>query len=210
MELCGCQNKEQMLRRLLNDLQQRIEGRNGQHVYLVNDIHTHFHLRRGVNGIVPEITDVIHAVIGGSVDFQYIHTGAGINGLASLAAVAGVPVIRIQAVDCLGKDLGATGFAGTPGAGKQISMAHSAADKLGFQRLGHRHLPGNIVESLRAVFTIKGLISGHTPLPFKMVWTNTKRPAHNKIAHPHLYKKCKKRLPCGTQKDPLNAAWFPT
>ena len=44
MQLRGSQNEQQVLRRLLNDFQQRIEGGQGKHVHLVDDIHPHLHL----------------------------------------------------------------------------------------------------------------------------------------------------------------------
>ena len=124
MQLRGCQNKQQMLRWLFNDLQQRIECRNGQHMHLIDNIHTHLHLRRRINGIIPKIPNIIHAVVGSCIDFQNIHASAGINGLAGFAAVAGVAIPGIQAVHRLGQYLGAAGLARTAGTGKQICMAH--------------------------------------------------------------------------------------
>ena len=154
MKLRGCENEQQMLRRLLDDLQQRVEGRNGEHMHLVDDIHPHFHLGRRINGVVPQITDVVHAVVGGGVDLQHVHAGAGINGLAGFADVAGVAAVGIQAVDCLRQNFGAAGLTRAPGAGEQVRMAHFPGHDLGFQGLRHRHLSGNVVKGLGAVFAV--------------------------------------------------------
>ena len=160
------QNKEQMLRRLLNDLQQSIEGRDGEHVHLVNNIHPHLYLRWGIYCVVPQIPDIVHAVVGCGIDFQHVHAGTGINGLTGFAAVAGITVIRVQAVDSLGQNFGAAGFARATGAGKQVGMAHFPGNELGFQGLGHRQLAGNIIKSLRPVFAIQSLIGCQTSSSF--------------------------------------------
>ena len=142
------------LRRLLDDLQERVEGRNGQHVDLIDDVHTLFHLAGGVNGIVAQIADVVNAVVGGGVDLQNIHAGARIDGLTGLADIAGIAVVGIQAVDRLAQNLGAAGLTRTTGARKQIRMAHVTGQKLCLQRLRHSPLPHNIIESLGTIFTI--------------------------------------------------------
>ena len=154
MKLGGRQNKQQMLRRLLNDFQQRIEGGQGQHMHLIDDIHPLFYLGRRVNRIVPQVTNVIHAVIGGSIDFQHIHAGSVINGAARRTSITGIPPIGMLTVDRLGKNLRAGGLAGAPGAGKQIGMAHFTGHQLCFQCLGYRHLAGHIIKGLRAVFAV--------------------------------------------------------
>ena len=123
-------------------------------MYLVDNVHPFFYLGGGVNGIVPQIPDVIHTIVGCRIDFQDIHTGAVINGLTGAAAIAGIAIVRVEAVYRLGQNLGAGGFACTPGAGKQIGMAHLAGHQLVFQSLRDRHLTGNIVKCLRTIFTI--------------------------------------------------------
>ena len=154
MKLGGSQNEQQMLRRLLDDFEQRVEGGNGQHVYLVDDIHTHFHLRGGVNSIVPEVPDIVHAVVGRGIDFQHVHAGAGINGPTGLAGIAGIAVVRVQAVHRLGQNFGAAGFARATGAGEQVGVAHFPAHQLGLQGLGHRRLARHIVKGLGTVFPV--------------------------------------------------------
>ena len=154
VQLCCGKNKEQMLRGLLNDFQQGVECGQGQHMHLVHDIHPLTNLGRGIDRIVPQIPDVVHAVIGCGIDFQHIHTGPGINGPAGLALIAGVAVIRVQTVDRLCQNFGAAGLARAPGACKKVSMAQLAGDHLGFQGLGHCQLPRHIVKGLRAIFSI--------------------------------------------------------
>ena len=55
-------------------------------------------------------------------------------------AIAGVSVIRVQAVDSLRKDFRAAGLTGAPGAGKQVGVTHASADQLGLQGLGDGQL----------------------------------------------------------------------
>ena len=117
-----------------------------------------------------------------------------------------------QAVDRFRQNLRAAGLAGATGACEQVSVTHAPAYQLGFQGLSDRQLARHIIEGLRTVFPIQCLISRHKITPFQ------NRPAHNKIAHPHLNEQNIRDLRSqlkngnlsGTREDPLNAAWFPT
>ena len=154
MQFRGSQNEQQVLRRLFNDLQQRIECRNGKHVYLVNDIHPHPHLRWRINSVIPQVPDIIYTVIGGRVNFQNIHTGAGIDSQTSLTAITGVSVMRIQTVYRLCQNFCAAGFTCAARTGKQIGMAHFSADKLRLQCLRHCQLAGYVIKCLRTVLPV--------------------------------------------------------
>ena len=154
MKLCGCQNEEKMLRRLLDDFQQSIKGTHRKHVNLVNDIHTLLHLCREVNGIIPKGTDIVDTVIGGGVDLQHVNTSPCIDTPACRAAVAGIAVHGRQAVHRLRQDLGTGSLAGTAGTCEQIGMAHSAIHKLILQGLCNAKLSHHIIKGLRTVFPI--------------------------------------------------------
>ena len=138
-------------------------------MYLVHDIHPLADLGGGIHRVVPQIPDIVHTVVGGGIDFQHIHAGTGVNGPAGLALVAGVAVVRVEAVYRLCQDLGAAGLAGAPGAGKEVGMAQLSGDNLGLQRLGHRQLTGHIVKGLGAIFTIQRLIGGHKATPLSQI-----------------------------------------
>ena len=143
-----------MLRRLFNDLKQRIECRDGQHMHLIDDIHTLSDLGRGINCIIPEVPDIVDTVVGSCVDFQYVHAGTFVDAPAGFTPVTGITVFRMEAVHRLGQDLGAGGLARTPGTGEQVCMAHLAGQQLMLQRLGNRQLTHHIIKGLRTVFTI--------------------------------------------------------
>ncbi|MPN45953.1 hypothetical protein SDC9_193532 [bioreactor metagenome] len=72
MQLRGGQNKHQMLRRLLQNFQKGVERRHGEHVNFVHNINPFFYVGGGVNRLVPQSADLIHAVVGGGVQLQNI------------------------------------------------------------------------------------------------------------------------------------------
>ena len=44
VQLRGSEDEQQMLRRFLDDLEQRVEGAGGKHMHLIDDIHARFDL----------------------------------------------------------------------------------------------------------------------------------------------------------------------
>ena len=154
VQLRGRQDKQQMLRRLLDDLQQRIKGTDGQHMDLVDDINPLFDLGGRIDRVVPQGAHIVHTVIGGGVDLQHIHAGAGVDAFAGGAAITGVSVHGMLTVDRLGKNFCTGGLARASGTGEQIGVAQAVVDKLVFQRLGHSKLTDHIVKGLGPVFSV--------------------------------------------------------
>ena len=192
VQLRGGQDEHQMLRRLLQNFQQGVEGGSGQHVDLVHDVHPLFHIGRGVNGLVPQGTDLVHAVVGGGVQLQNIQKAAVFDTQAAGAPVAGVAVHRVLAVDGLGQNLGAGGLAGTPGAGKEVGVGGAALGDLFLQGLGNMGLADDVGKRLGPPFSIQGLI--HRDL--LEIWEVLRMQLRN-------------RRPRVTWNIPLNAARFP-
>ena len=56
-------NKGQMLRRLLKYFEKCVEGGRGEHVHLVNDVHTLFDRNGRKYRLVPKLTHVVNAVV---------------------------------------------------------------------------------------------------------------------------------------------------
>ena len=166
LDLGRRQNKDDMCGRLFQRFQQRIEGRCRQHVHLVDDIHLILAGAGGVGGLVPQVADVIHAVVGGCVHLHHIQQAAVVDAFADLARPAGITIDRMQAVDRLGKDLGAGGLAGAAHTGKQIRMAHTACGDLVFQGGHDGTLAHHILKPLGSPFAVKCTIHGDlSPFP---------------------------------------------
>ena len=165
VQLRGGQNEQQMLRRLFQNLQKSVEGGQGQHMDFVDDIHPLFQHGGGIDGLFPQGTDVLHAVVGGGVQLRYIQQTAVVNAAAGLAFVAGGAVHRVQAVHRLGQDPGAGGLAGAAGAGEQIGMAHLTLGHLLLQRVGDMRLSHHVGKGFWPPFAVQCLI--HTPTSLK-------------------------------------------
>ena len=163
MQLRGGQNEHEVLRRLLQNLQQRVEGRSGEHVHLIHNIHPLAHCRRGVYRLVPQGAHLVHAVIGGGVQLQHIQDGAALNAQAGRTLVAGIAVHRVFTVHRPGQDLGAGGLSRSPGAGKQVGVAQPAGGHLALERVGDMGLAHHIVKGAGPPFAVQGLIQGRSP-----------------------------------------------
>ena len=73
VKLSGGQYEYHVVRRLLQGFKKRIEGSRTEHVYLINNIYLVAAFHRWVLHIFPDLTNVIHSIIGGGIDFQHIH-----------------------------------------------------------------------------------------------------------------------------------------
>ena len=165
LDLRGRQNKDDVGGRLLQRFQQGIERCRGEHVHLVDDIYLIMTGAGGVGCFITQITDIVHAVVGGRVHLHHVQNAAVVDASADLALTAGVTVLGMQAVDCLGKDLGTGGLAGAAHAGKQISVAHTACGDLVAQ-CGHDAALGHhVLKPLGPPLAVQGSI--HLLLPFQ-------------------------------------------
>ena len=136
MQLRGGQNEQQVLRRLLQNLQQGVEGGDGQHVYLVDDVHPLFQHGGGIDRFLTQCAHLIHAVVGGGVQLRHIQQHAAVDTPAGVALAARRAVHGMLAVHRLGQNSGAGGLAGAPGAGEQVGVAHAALGHLPLQSVG--------------------------------------------------------------------------
>ena len=164
MDLRGRQNKDDVGGRLLQRFQQGIERCRGEHVHLVDDIYLILAHGRQIGGFIAQVTDVIHAVVGGGINFRYIQNGALINAFADSTFTAGVRAGGIQAVDRFGKNFGAGGFAGAAGAGKQVGMANAPGGDLVLQGRYDGFLANNIRKLARTPLAIQRTVQCNHPL----------------------------------------------
>ena len=122
----------------------------------------------GIGCLVPQVADVVHAVVGGSVHFHHIEDAAIVDAFADLALAAGVAVLGMEAVDRLGKDLGAGGLAGAAHAGEQVGVAHTAGGDLIAQGRHNAALTHHIFKPLGSPLAVQGSIhEQHSPFRTK-------------------------------------------
>ena len=70
LRLGGGEHEDQVFRRLLDDLQQRVEAGRGDHVRLVDDEDAVPRLGGGVERAVAQLAGVVHAAVAGGVEFD--------------------------------------------------------------------------------------------------------------------------------------------
>ena len=154
MHFCGGQYENHIGGRFLQRLQQGVKGAYGKHMDLVDDIYPVTSLCGRILHLLPYITYVLHAVVGGGIDFHHIHGGTCLDGPAGGTFVAGTSVCRMFAVHCPGKYLGYTGLTRSPGTAEQVSMADSLRRYLVFQCLHNRVLAFYILKGNRTPFAV--------------------------------------------------------
>ena len=153
-QLGGGEDEHQVLRRLLEYLEQGVEGRDAEHVDLVDDVDALFDAGGGEDGLVAQGADVVHAVVGGGVYLHDVHDGAVVDAAAGGALTAGVAVHGVLAVHGLGEYLGAAGLARAARAYEEVGVRKPAGGDLGLQRLGDLLLTADLVKGAGAVFAV--------------------------------------------------------
>ena len=123
-------------------------------MHLVDDIYLIMTGAGGVGCFITQITDIVHAVVGGRVHLHHVQNAAVVDAAADFARTAGVAVVWVQAVDRLGKNFGAGGLAGAAHAGKQIRMAHAPCGDLVFQGGHDGTLAHHILKPLGSPFAV--------------------------------------------------------
>jgi hypothetical protein len=154
VKLGGRKNKDHVLRRLLKSFQERIERADRKHVNLVYDVNPVFKIRRRINDLISDITDVINTVVRCGVHFKHVCGRTRVDRLTSGAFAARASVYGRQTVDRLGKDLRAGGLSGTSRAAEKICVRKLVVCNLVFQNRGYMLLTANFIEATRTPFSI--------------------------------------------------------
>jgi hypothetical protein len=90
--------------RLLQELQQRVEGLTGESLGLVDDVDLLAALGRGGGGALPQLAGVVHTSVAGGVDLPDVEVAAVLDPLALVADAARLGGGTLLAVDHLGED----------------------------------------------------------------------------------------------------------
>ena len=164
VQLRGGQDEHQMLRRLLQDLQQGVEG-GVESMCTSSMMYTRFFTCVGEKTASSRrartlSTPLLEAASSSTTSRMLPSSMPRQAGQQS----AGIAVHGVLAVDGLGQDPGAGGLAGAPGADEQIGMGEPVVSHLAFQRLGDMLLTDDFIKGLGTPFPVQRLIHPRTPL----------------------------------------------
>ena len=156
----GRQDEYGMRRRLFQRFQQRIEGGRREHMDFVDYVNLVSSFAGGEVDLLPQIANVVHAGVGGSVNFNQVQETSLANGCTAMALVARpFGQVGIGAVDAFCQEAGRGGLAGATGAAEQISVTNPVGGRGLTQRAGNMLLSYHIIKPGRTPFAVKGL--GH-------------------------------------------------
>ena len=164
MQFCRAQYEHEMRGRFFKDLQQSVEGRNGEHVHLIDDIDALFDTGGRENGFILQGPDVVDAVVGCGVELHHVKDASIQDAAAGGALVAWAAVHGVFAVHGPGQDLCAGGFACAACADEKVSVGQPSRLHLPLQCGGDMRLTDYIVKCHRPPFSIQSLVHGELPL----------------------------------------------
>ena len=147
----------QMLRRLLDDLQQGVEARRGDHVGLVDDVDLVAAARRAEERLLAQLTGVVHATVRRRVDLDHIDRPAAVarevhTGLAGPARRGSGTLLTVQAAR---QDPRTGRLAAATRPAEQIGVVDAVVPQRLLQRIGHVLLPDDLGEGLGSVAAVQ-------------------------------------------------------
>ena len=147
-----------VLRRLFQRLEERVEGRGGEHVDFVDDVDLVAGARRRIAHAVVDLAHIIDAGMGCRVHFQHVHVPAFHDRLAMHARhrhVNGRPLnrsIRQFVIQGAGEDSRGRGFSDAAHPGQNPRLRYPAGFEGVRNGADHRFLADQIVEAGGTVF----------------------------------------------------------
>ncbi len=209
LRLGGREDELEVRRRLLDQLQQRIEALAGHHVRLVNDVDLEAAGHRGIEGPFPQVPGVVHAAMRGGVDLDDIDA-AGAGGRerdAGRALAAGVGGRALLAVQRASQDPRARGLAAAARAAEQVGMMHPPAAQRLAERLGDLVLALDLGEAGRAVPAVERQRRGGKARPRGVRWVRGLTGTGGVACHDHILAR-KVKDPPHTRQGPRTLAAF--
>ena len=177
LRIGGREQELDVRRRLLERLQQRVEGVRRQHVHFVDEVDLVAAARRRVLHVVEQLARVVDFGARGGVDFDQVDEAPFVDLAAGAALAAGRRRHAGLAVERLREDARDGGFAYAARAGEQERVVHAAGLERVDERAHDVFLAGQLGEIARPPFACESEI-GHAA---KSKW---RRPAPAPLRRP--------------------------
>ena len=151
------EDEPQMGRRLLDQLEQRIEALSRDHVGLIDDVDLVGAGHRCEEGLLAQVAGVVDSPVRGGIDLDDIDGSwaATRQVLTALALTTGIRDRRLLAVQRTSQDPSRGRLAAATRAGEQVGVIHPVVGQRRAQRGRDVILPNDFGERLRPVAAIK-------------------------------------------------------
>ena len=123
-------------------------------MHFVDDVNLVAAGSRPVSNGFPQGPYVVDAGVARGVDFDEIQEALAPHAETVSAAVAGLRLNALEAVNRSGKNAGNRGLTGAPIAGKHIRVIHPVVSERVLKNSDHMALTNNVAELLRPVFVV--------------------------------------------------------
>ena len=154
--LLGCrQDKHGVLGRLLQILQEGVEGLLREHMNLIDDEERILAYLRHDAHLLDQSADVVHRVVRCGIELVDVERASLVEGAARFALVAGLRAVGIQAVDCLGEDTRTGGLTHAARPAEEVGVRQLTTLDGVFQRRGDALLSHYRFECRGAVFSCR-------------------------------------------------------
>ncbi|EPJ36854.1 putative DNA polymerase III subunit gamma/tau [Streptomyces afghaniensis 772] len=155
--LGGREDELEMLRRFLDDLQQRVEAGRRDHVGLVDDVDLVPAAGRSEEGLLAQVTGVVHATVGSGVDLDDVDGTGSVarEVLTGLALTARRGRRALLAVQTPRQDPGTGRLATAARPAEQVRVVDPVVAQRLLQRVGDVLLPDDLGEGLRAIAAVQ-------------------------------------------------------
>ena len=153
------EEKLHMRRGLFQRLEQRIESRCREHVNLVDDVDFVFARGGRKLGRIPQLTNLVDAVVRSTVDLQYVQGAPLGDFLHPRVGIVELNAGSTGAIERLGKDARQGGLACTTRPTEQIAMRDPPQTNGVGQGGGHMFLPHHVGKTLGTVFSGDDLVT---------------------------------------------------
>ena len=156
------QDEDDVVRRLLDELEQRVEGVRAQHVDLVDDVDPLAELRGRRQRAHDEVAGVLDGAMRRRIDLDDVERPPLADGRAGRAGVARLAVgAEVRAVDRLGQDARGRGLAGSARPDEEVGVGQAVAAHRAAQGDDDRVLPDELREALGTEATVeRGVLAG--------------------------------------------------
>ena len=201
-EVGRAEDEDEVGRRLLDQLQERVPGGVGELVRLVEDVDLVAPLRRLEDDALADLADVVDPALRGGVHLDHVERGAVRDRDAGVADLVRRRRRPLRAVERLREDPRHRGLARAARAGEEVRLPHLAELDRVPQRPHDRFLPDHVVEVLRPVLPVE---RGHRSICSPVTRSVFERPPRGALASP-----APARRDRGTWEGILSAASFRT